>query len=66
MGSFKVVWIFKIECNHEERLVPTTSIDEILNIIVSHKAYSFLDRYKGYHQISIILKEKYIIISVFD
>jgi hypothetical protein len=66
MGSFKVVWIFKIECNHEEKLVPTTIIDEILNIIVSHKAYSFLDRYNGYHRIAIILKDKYTIIFVFD
>jgi len=66
MGSFKVVWIFKIECNHEERLVPTTIIDGILNIIVSHKAYSFLDWYNGYHQISIILEDKYKIIFVFD
>jgi hypothetical protein len=33
--------------------------DEVLNIIVRYEAYSFLDRYSGYHQIFITPKNRY-------
>jgi hypothetical protein len=32
-------------------------IDEVINIIVGHEVYTFLDRFLGYHQISITLKD---------
>ncbi len=38
---------------------PLPFTDEVLNIIIRYKAYFFLDRYLGYHQISIVLEDKY-------
>jgi hypothetical protein len=37
-------------------------IDDVLNIVVSHNAYSFLEGYFLYHKIFIPSKEKYKII----
>jgi hypothetical protein len=37
---------------------PLPFIDEILNTIVGYEAYSFLNGYSGYHQISIALEKK--------
>jgi hypothetical protein len=34
-------------------------LDEILNIVVGYEAYSFLDGYLRYHQISITLDDIY-------
>jgi hypothetical protein len=33
--------------------------DEVLNIITRYEAYSFLDGYLGYHQVSIAPEDKY-------
>jgi hypothetical protein len=38
---------------------PLLFIDEVLNIVVRYKAYSFLDGYSRYHQISIVLEDIY-------
>jgi hypothetical protein len=38
---------------------PLPFIDEVLNTIARYEAYSFLDGYLGYHQISITSKDKY-------
>jgi len=38
---------------------PLPFTDEVLNIIIGYEAYSFLDGYLGYHQISITLKYRY-------
>jgi hypothetical protein len=38
---------------------PLTFTNEVLNTIAGYEAYSFLDGYSGYHQISIALKDKY-------
>jgi hypothetical protein len=38
---------------------PLPFIDEMLNIITGYEAYSFLDGYSRYHQISIALKDRY-------
>jgi hypothetical protein len=40
--------------------------DGILNTIVGYEAYSFLDGYSRYHQISIALKDRYKITFVID
>jgi hypothetical protein len=45
---------------------PLFFIDEVLNIVKRYEAYSFLDGYLGYHQISITLKDKYKIAFVTD
>jgi hypothetical protein len=38
---------------------PLHFTNELLNTIVGYDAYSFLDGCSGYHQISIVLKDKY-------
>jgi len=38
---------------------PLPFTGEVLNIIVRYEAYSFLDGYSGYHQISIAPKDRY-------
>jgi len=38
---------------------PLPFIDEILNTITKYDAYSFLDGYSIYHQISITLEDRY-------
>ncbi len=38
----------------------------MLNVIVGYEAYSFLDGYSRYHQISIALEDKYKITFVID
>jgi hypothetical protein len=38
---------------------PLPFTNEMLNIIAKYEAYSFLDGYLGYYQISIALEDKY-------
>jgi hypothetical protein len=38
---------------------PLPFFDEVLNTIVGYEAYSFLDGYSRYHQISIAFKDRY-------
>jgi hypothetical protein len=38
---------------------PLPFTDEVLNTIAGYEAYSFLNGYSRYHQISIILEDKY-------
>jgi len=45
---------------------PLSFINEVLNIVIGYKAYSFLDGYLGYRQIFIALKDKYKIAFVID
>jgi len=39
---------------------------EVLNTITKYEAYSFLDGYLGYHQISIAIKDRYKTTFVID
>ncbi len=45
---------------------PLPFTNEMLNTIAGYEAYSFLDGYSGYHQISIILEDRYKIASIID
>jgi hypothetical protein len=36
---------------------PLPFIDEVINTIVGHEVYTFLDGFFGYHQISIALED---------
>jgi hypothetical protein len=45
---------------------PLPFFDEVLNNVVRYEAYSFLDGYSGYHQISIAPKNRYKITFVTD
>jgi hypothetical protein len=38
---------------------PLPFIDEILNTIAGYEVYPFLNGYSGYHQISIVLEDRY-------
>jgi hypothetical protein len=40
-------------------LYPLPFTYEVLNTIAGYETYSFLDGYLGYHQISIVLKDRY-------
>jgi hypothetical protein len=33
--------------------------DEVLNIVIGYEAYSFLDGYSRYHQIFIVVEDRY-------
>ncbi len=45
---------------------PIHSTYEVLNMIVRYEAYIFLDGYLRYHQIFIVLKDKYNTIFVIN
>jgi hypothetical protein len=48
----------KVEFNNKANPFPLPFIDEKLNIMAGCEAYSFLDGYFGYHQISINLEDR--------
>jgi hypothetical protein len=54
----------KLNAATKKEPYPLPFIDEILNTIIGYEAYSFLDGYSRYHQISIAPKDKYKIIFV--
>jgi len=56
----------KLNASTKKDPYPLFFIDEVLNIVIGYKAYSFLDGYLGYHQISIALKDKYKMTFVID
>jgi hypothetical protein len=45
---------------------PLPFIDEMFNIIVGYEAYYFLNGYSRYHQISIVVKDRYKTTCVID
>ncbi len=48
----------KTKCNHKEGSIPIT-FHIVLNIVAGYEAYSFLDGYSRYYQISIALEDRY-------
>jgi hypothetical protein len=59
-GKLKICMDFrKLNAATKKDPYPLSFIDEMLNTIAGYEAYSFLDGYSGYHQISIVLEEKY-------
>ncbi len=45
---------------------PLPFTNEVINTIIGHGVYTFLDGFFGYHQISIALKDQYKIAFVID
>jgi hypothetical protein len=41
-------------------------INEVINIVVEHEVYTFLDGFFGYHEITITLEEQYKIAFIID
>jgi hypothetical protein len=64
-GKFRIYVNFK---NFNEATkkdpYPLPFSNEVLNTILRYEAYSFLDGYSSYHQISIALKDRYTTIFV--
>jgi hypothetical protein len=53
-GKLRIYIDFKkLNATTKKDPYPLSFIDEVLNIVVRYKAYSFLDGYLGYHQIFI-------------
>jgi hypothetical protein len=50
---------WKLNATTKKYPYPLPFINEVLNTIARYEAYSFLDGYLGYHQISIAPKDKY-------
>ncbi len=57
------MWIYidfkKLNLATKKDPSPLPFIDEVLNTIAGYDAYSFLDGYSRYHQISIALEDRY-------
>jgi hypothetical protein len=45
---------------------PLPFTNEVLNVIAGYEAYYFLDENSGYHQISIVLEDRYKIAFIID
>ncbi len=59
-GKLKIYIDFKkLNVTTKKDPYPLPFIDEVLNIVARYEAYSFLDGYSRYHQISIALKDSY-------
>jgi hypothetical protein len=57
-GKLKICIDFrKLNVATKKDPYPLPFIDEMLNIVTGYEAYSFLDGYLGYHQISIALED---------
>jgi hypothetical protein len=66
-GKLKICIDFrKLNVATKKDPYPIPFANEMLNTIARYEAYSFLNGYSGYHQISITLKDKYKIIFVTD
>jgi hypothetical protein len=58
-GKMKIYIDFtKLNAATKKYLYPSLIIDEVLNTVARCEAYSFLDGYLRYHQISIAPKDK--------
>jgi hypothetical protein len=59
-GKIRICIDFKkLNATTKKDPYPLPFTDEVLNIVIGNEAYSFLDGYLGYHQISIALEYRY-------
>ncbi len=66
-GELKICIDFKkLNATTKKDPYPLPFTYEVLNTTARYEAYSFLDGYLGYHQISIALEDRYKIIFVID
>jgi hypothetical protein len=52
--------------NQEKNPYPLFFIEEVLDEVIGHEVYSFLDGFFGYHQIMIALEDMYKIAFIID
>jgi len=66
-GKFRIcVEFIKLNVITKKDPYPLPFINEVLNTIIGHDVYSFLNGYSRYHQISIAPKDKYKTTFVID
>jgi hypothetical protein len=66
-GKLKICVDFrKLNAATKKDPYPLPFINEVINIVVEHEVYTFLDGFFGYHQISIALGDQYKIDFVVD
>ncbi len=66
-GKLKICIEFrKLNTTTKKDPYPLFFINEVLNTVAGYEAYSFLDGYSRYHQISIVLEDKYKTAFVID
>jgi hypothetical protein len=66
-GKLKIYIDFrKLNATTKKDPYPFLFTDEVLNIVARYEAYSFLNGYSGYHQISIALEDRYNTAFVID
>jgi hypothetical protein len=66
-GKLKIYIDFKkLNVTTKKDPCPLPFTDEVLNTTIRYEAYSFLDGYSRYHQISINLEDGYKIAFVID
>ncbi len=59
-GKLKICIDFKkLNATIKKDPYPSPFINKVLNIVTKHGAYFFLDGYLGYHQIPIVLEDRY-------
>jgi hypothetical protein len=59
-GKLRIcIYFKKLNANTKKEPYPLPFTNEMLNIVAGYEAYSFLDGYLGYHQISIVPKDRY-------
>jgi hypothetical protein len=54
------------QCYYQEGSYPLPYTKDVLDEVVGHEVYSFLDGFSGYHQIMIALENKYKIAFIID
>jgi len=65
-GKLRICVDFKLNKVTKKDPYPLPFSNEVLNIIARYEAYSFLDGYSGYHQISMAPKNRYKTTFVID
>jgi hypothetical protein len=50
--------LLKIESTNQKKSISITFLDLILDIVVGHKMYSFMDGYSGYNQVKMAKENK--------
>jgi hypothetical protein len=59
-GKLKICVDFrKLNVATKKDPYPLPFTNEVINIVVGHEVYTFLDGFLGYHQISITLEDQY-------
>jgi len=49
----------KLNATTKKDPYPLPFIEEVLNMVAGHEVYSFLDGFSSYHQIMIVLENRY-------